>query len=83
MKEKVVLQFERLKTGEKMDIEVPLQITANELLYSLNQGLHLGIDLNDITQCYLTSENPIALLKGDVLLEEYGVHEGTKICFNR
>lgn len=83
MKEKVILQFEREKTGECIDIEVPLEITANELLYSLNQGLRLGIDLSDMSQCYLTTENPIALLKGDILLSDFGIHDGTKICFNR
>lgn len=83
MKDKVILQFENIRSGEKIDIEVPLKITANELLQSLNQGLHLGIDLKDISQCYLISENPIALLKGDVLLEEFGIRDGTKICFDR
>lgn len=83
MKEKVILQFKWEKTGECIDIEVPLGITANELLYSLNQGLQLGINLTDISQCYLIAENPIALLKGDIPLEEFGIHDGTKICFNR
>lgn len=83
MKEKVILQFERERTGECFDIEVPLTITANELLYSLNRGLQLGLNLADVSQCYLTTENPIALLKGDISLEEFGIHDGTKICFNR
>lgn len=83
MKGNVILQFDRAKTGECIDIEVPLKITANELLYALNRGLQLGINLTDVSQCYLTTENPIALLKGDVLLEEFGVHDGTIICFNR
>lgn len=83
MKEKVILQFEREQTGECFDIEVPLGITANELLHSLNEGLHLGLDLTDMSQCYLTTENPIALLKGDILLEECNIHDGTRICFNR
>lgn len=83
MKEKVILQFEREKTGECFDIEVPLEITANELLFALNSGLRLGLDLSDVAQCYLVTENPIALLKGDILLEEFGIHDGTKLCFNR
>lgn len=83
MKEMVILQFERDKTREQYDIEVPLAITANELLLSLNNGLQLGINLQDVSQCYLTTENPIALLKGDVPLKEFGVHDGTKICFRR
>lgn len=83
MKEKVILQFEREKTGECFDIEVPLGITANELLHSLNKGLNLGLNLADLSQCYLTTENPIVLLKGDVLLEQFNIHDGTRICFNR
>lgn len=83
MKEKVILQFEREKTKESFDIEVPLNITANELLQALNEGLHLQLDLTDMSQCYLTTENPIALLKGDVLLKEFNIHDGTKVCFNR
>lgn len=83
MKEKVILQFQREQNGEKFDIEVPLSITANELLYSLNQGLQLGLNLSDVSQCYLITENPIALLKGDISLEEFGIHDGTIICFNR
>lgn len=83
MKDKVILQFERKKTGESYDIEVPLSLTANELLVSLNKGLNLGINLTDVSECYLTTQNPIALLKGDITLEETGIHDGTRICFNR
>lgn len=83
MAENVIMQFARQKTGECFDIEVPLNITANELLYALSQGLQLGLNLADMSQCYLVTENPVALIKGDVLLEEFGVHDGTRICFNR
>lgn len=81
MNETVIMIFER--GSECFDIEVPLDITANELLYGLNQGLRLGINLEDPTQCYLCTENPIALLKGNTLLSEYGLHDGTRICFNK
>lgn len=83
MDEKIIMQFVWMNTQQSIDIEVPLNITANELLYGLNQGLHLGLHLDDVSQCYLTTENPIALLKGDVLLSEFQVHDGTKICFTR
>lgn len=80
MSNTIIMIFE--KNDESFDIEVPLDITANELLYGLNEGLHLGINLEDSTQCYLCTENPIALLKGNVLLSEYGLHNGTRICYN-
>lgn len=83
MGKKIIMQFEREKTGENFDIEIPLHITANELIQALNRGLNLGINLADVSQCYLKTENPIALLKGDITLEEFGLHDGTKICFTR
>ncbi len=83
MKDKIIVQFERKKTGEIFDIEIPVNITANELLYSLNNGLKLGVDLDDVAENYLISENPVALLRGDTLLEGYGIHDGSKICFRR
>ncbi len=80
MSSAVVMIFE--KDNESFDIEVPLDITANELLYGLNEGLHLGINLEDAKQCFLCSENPIALLKGNAPLSSYGLHDGTRICIN-
>ncbi|MBQ8904268.1 MAG: hypothetical protein IJY73_08300 [Oscillospiraceae bacterium] len=75
--------FNRKKTQECFDIEVPLNITANELIYGLNVGLKLGLDLRDAENCYLCTENPIALLKGNKSLENFGLHDGTKIFFNK
>lgn len=83
MNEKIIVILERSKTNERMDIEIPTDITVNELLYGLNEGLHFGIDLEDASQCFLTSENPIALLKGNRLISEYGLHNGSIICINR
>lgn len=83
MKETIIVQFERRKTGEKCDLEIPLHITANELLQALNTGFNLGVNMNDISQNYLISENPVALLRGDVLLEEFGLRDGSTICFQR
>lgn len=83
MAKNIIMQFEREKTGECFDIEIPLHITANELVHALNKGLNLGINLADVSQCYLKTENPVALLKGDIALEEFGIHDGSKICFTR
>lgn len=83
MKNTIIMVFERFKTKECFDIEVPIDITANELLYGLNQGLNLGLNLEESSQCYLCTENPIALLKGNVTLADFNLHDGTKICFNK
>ena len=58
-------------------------MTANELVIALNQAYGLGIDLSDITKCYLKTENPIALLKGNKTLEEFGLRNGTIINYLR
>ena len=67
------------KTNQQHDIEVPLNITAKELVGALNTAYQLNIDLDDISQCFLRSENPIALLKGETTLQEYGLYDGTII----
>lgn len=83
MEDRMILIFHNIKTGERMDIEVPSDLTANELVLGLNEGLHLGIDESDIAQCYLKTVNPIMLLKGNRTLEEYGIYNGTEIVFDR
>ncbi|MED9904104.1 MAG: EsaB/YukD family protein [Lachnospiraceae bacterium] len=81
MKDTFILIFQNRKTKDTFDIEVPKQITANELIVSLNEGLHLGIDLYDAASCFLRAENPIALIKGDTVLEDYKLHDGSIIWY--
>lgn len=69
------------KKGCKMDIDIPLDITANELIVGLNDGLKLGMDISDLSKCHLKTENPIAFLKGNKLLKEYGLRNGTVINY--
>ena len=83
MEDKIIMVFERARTQERFDIEVPLDITANELLNGLNTGLRLGLNLEDSTQCFLCTENPIALIKGNTLLKDYNLHDGTIISFDK
>lgn len=64
-----------------VDIEVPLDITANEFIIALNQTYELGIDTDDIKQCYLQCERPIVLLRGDRTLRNSGIRNATLIHF--
>lgn len=73
----LILHFHKL--NKKIDIEVPLNISAKELVIALNEAYNLKIDIEDISKCYLKCENPIALLKGDKTLKEYGLHNGSVI----
>ena len=73
----VILNF--LSKNTQIDIAVPLEITANEFVVALNEAYKLGINTEDISKCYLRSENPIALLKGDTSLKKYRIHNGSII----
>lgn len=83
MDNKAVVIFRILKRKQEHDLEIPLDISANELFVALNTAYELGIDTGDIKKCYLQAERPIALLKGNKSLAEFGVRNGTIIYFNR
>lgn len=67
------------KKNYQTDIEVNLDISANDLAIAINTAYDLGVDMSNIRNCYLKSENPIALLKGSKTLAEFGIHNGSII----
>lgn len=69
------------KRNTIFDIEIPLNISANELVIALNTAYGLGIDISDIKNCYLKVENPIVLLKGNKSLAEFGIRNGSVINY--
>lgn len=81
MENKIVIVFNILKRNISVDLEIPLDITTRDLVIGLNQAYDLGIDTSDIKQCYLKAENPIALLRGNKLLSEYGLRNGSIINY--
>ncbi len=81
--EKVVMILELVNRNEVHDIEVPLDISANDLVLALNKAYNLGLDTNNFSERYLKTENPIALLKGSKLLREYDLKNGTRIIITR
>ena len=80
-RETVTAVFNMTKRKIVKDIEIPLYITANELVVALNEAYDLKIDTSNVKNCYLKAENPIALLRGNKTLEEFGVRNGTVIYF--
>lgn len=76
-----IIVFNVVKRQFSVDLEIPLNITANELVVALNTAFELGIDTSNIKNCYLKAENPIALLRGNKTLSEYGVRNGSVITF--
>ena len=78
-RERIVAVLERHREGKRTDVDLPLNITANEAIIGLNQAFGLGMDTSALSRCFLRTENPIALLKGNRTLEEFGLRDGTVI----
>lgn len=76
-----IIIFNNYKENRKIDIEVPLDITVNELLKGLNIAYQLNVDITDTRKYFLRAENPIAFLKGNKTLSQYGIHDGTIIYY--
>lgn len=76
-----IIIFNIIKRNFSVDLEVPLDISANELVIALNSAYKLEIDTSDIKNCYLKAENPIALLKGNKTLAEFGLRNGSIINY--
>ncbi len=80
-REVAIVVFNIAKRKTSVDLEIPLNISANDLVIALNTAYDLGIDVSDIKKCYLKAENPIALLRGNKTLSEYGIRNGSIINF--
>ncbi len=80
-KETVTVVFNMTKRNIVRDVEIPLYITANELVIALNEAYDLEIDTSNVKNCYLKAEKPIALLRGNKTLAEFGVRNGTTLYF--
>ncbi len=81
--ETAIINFINIVEDTNTEMEIPLNITANDLIYALDEVFLLGIDREDVLECYLVAENPIAFLKGNKELSEYGIRNGTDIIFTR
>lgn len=80
--DKVIITVNLIKQGSIHDLEVPLDISANELCEALFH-LYLPEYEEDVEQFYLRSERPIALLRGERSLREYGIRDGSVINITR
>lgn len=81
MKDKVIVIFDNARDKNVVDIEIPLDITAKEMIAGLNQAYALGINTESLQECHMQSENPIALLRGNKTMQEFGIRDGSIIHF--
>lgn len=79
--DKAIITLNIINRGFSVDLEVPLFITANELVMALNTAYQLNIDMADMKNCYLKAEKPIILLRGNKTLGEFGLRNGSVINY--
>lgn len=80
--DKAIVIFNNCLDNTVVDLEIPLDITVSELIFGLNEAYKLNIDTSTINSCYLKSENPIALLRGNKTLRQYGIRNGSIIYYS-
>lgn len=81
MENRAIVIFNITKRNFTTDLDIPLDISANDLVVALNSAYNLGIDTTDIKNCYLKAERPIALIKGNKTLADFGVRNATEFYF--
>ena len=77
MDNKVTVTLFDHTNNKATDLELDLGITALELFYGLDEAFGWGSTGKDIQNCYLAAENPVALLRGNKTLGEYGIRNGS------
>ncbi len=78
-----IVQFVITRRNKSVDLEIPLDISANDLVVALSTAYNLGINTANIRETFLISENPIALLRGSKSLFEFGIRNGSILYFNK
>jgi len=81
MSDQAVVRFINEPFGKETELEIPLSISANDLIVALNSAYSLGMDTENLFSCHLVSENPIAFLHGNRALSEFGIRNGSRIIF--
>ncbi|QTE67095.1 hypothetical protein JNO48_07650 [Clostridiales bacterium] len=66
-----------LPDGSIRDVEIPMDISAEQLINALHQGL----GLTGRKPAALRAENPIAYLSGNTKVADYGIHNGTALYY--
>lgn len=77
--ETTVLVIVNHRNQSREDLIVPLDISAWDFSKALNEIYQLGMNPDDMSTCFLRSENPVALLKGNKKLSDYLLHTGSEI----
>lgn len=79
MKEKIIVVMNIPELGILEDLEVPTEISAQELILALSKIYGLTVSPEQMAEYYLKADCPKALLRGGKTLQEYGLRDGTRL----
>ena len=79
MNDKAIVNFEY--NSNIYELDIPISFSANEFIIDLNEAFNLNMNIDDIYNCYLILENPIAFLQGNKELSEFGIRNGSTIIY--
>ena len=82
MTDSVVVIFKNVEKNINVGLDAPLFSTVRGLVIGLNESYELDIDINDIKKCYLKVDNPVMLLRGNMLLRDAGIRNGSVISYS-
>jgi len=77
MAKRAVVMLNLIARNEVFEIDVPLDLSASELMGGLNKAYKLNMTADEVADCYVKAENPVVLMHGKKTLEEYGIVTGS------
>ena len=77
-----MVEFHDTQTGRSSDLQLPMNLSGNDLVVALATAYKLPINVNNPEELYLRTEDPISLIEGDATLEQLGLSNGTRIYFD-
>ncbi len=77
--DRCVVRINFFDDRENEDLDIPLDISAVDLIIALNEIYSLEYDLEKINEYGIKTENPICLMKGSRPIREYGIMNGSII----
>lgn len=80
MKEdRILIEFYRDRSGPARELDVPADLSAQDLVRALNEVYRLGMDPANPREFFLQGEEPIALIRGKHTLKELGLHDASRV----
>ena len=77
--EKVIVVLNLIHQKRQLDIEIPLDISVYELVTALKETFQLPIKAESMYDCHIRTENPIGFFRGNQILAECRIMNGTII----